>query len=120
VTTVPALAQIADVSERKCKVIVAYLEHASLVRRARGQVKLLQPSRDRAALDELLDAYEHRHRDDRERLETMMRYAQTAQCRMQFLQEYFDDADAGECGRCDNCLAHARGLAAAGVEQPLA
>jgi ATP-dependent DNA helicase RecQ len=115
--TIPALAQLADVSERRCKVIVAYLEHVGVVRRSRGRVQVVQKLRDRAALDELLDEYEHRHRDDRERLNAMMRYAQSAQCRMRLLHEYFGDLDADDCGRCDNCLAHAQGLAAAGLAQ---
>jgi ATP-dependent DNA helicase RecQ len=117
VTTLPALAQLANVSERRCKVIVAYLEHVGLVRRSRGRVQLLQELRDRAALDELLDEYEHRHRDDRERLNAMMHYAQSAQCRMRLLHEYFGDLETSDCGRCDNCLAHAHGLAAAGLAQ---
>jgi ATP-dependent DNA helicase RecQ len=113
--TVPELAALAGVTERRCKVIVAQLEHAAVVRRARGRVKLLDGIADARALDELLAKYERLHRDDRERLETMMRYAQAAQCRTRFLQEYFGEFAEADCGRCDNCVAHARGEAAAGL-----
>ena len=37
--------------------------------------------------------------------ESMLRYATTAACRLQFLRECLDDADATPCGRCDNCTA---------------
>jgi ATP-dependent DNA helicase RecQ len=47
----------------------------------------------------------------------MMRYAQSARCRMRLLQEYFGELEAPDCGRCDNCLAHAHGLAAAGLAE---
>ncbi|GAB3212469.1 RecQ family ATP-dependent DNA helicase [Marinactinospora endophytica] len=33
----------------------------------------------------------------------MLDYADTTGCRMEFLRRQLDDADAGPCGRCDNC-----------------
>ncbi|SCK50003.1 RecQ family ATP-dependent DNA helicase [Streptomyces sp. WMMB 322] len=35
--------------------------------------------------------------------EAMRQYADTAQCRMEFLRRQLDDAEAAACGRCDNC-----------------
>jgi ATP-dependent DNA helicase RecQ len=113
------LLQIADVSERRCRVIVAQLENVGLVRRQRGQVQLLREVRDAEELDEILSEYESRRNDDRGRLEAMMRYAQTARCRVRFLEEYFGDSAAADCGTCDNCRAHARGLPAAGFDPHL-
>lgn len=55
----------------------------------------------------------------RDRLDAMMRYAQTASCRMRYLQEYFGESETRDCGHCDNCSAHAHGRAAAGLETPL-
>ena len=51
----------------------------------------------------LLSAYEARQTRDQERLQTMMNYAQSALCRMQFLRGYFDQGEDTACGRCDNC-----------------
>ena len=34
---------------------------------------------------------------------TMIEYADTADCRMEFLRRCLDDADAEPCGRCDSC-----------------
>lgn len=35
--------------------------------------------------------------------QAMLGYLDTDQCRMRYLREQLDDAEAGECGRCDNC-----------------
>ena len=34
---------------------------------------------------------------------TMIEYAETATCRMEFLRRCLDDPEAARCGRCDNC-----------------
>lgn len=39
-----------------------------------------------------------------ERLNQVVRYAQTPRCRQAAILEYFGDTDAGECGHCDRCL----------------
>lgn len=39
-----------------------------------------------------------------ERLNQVVRYAQTPRCRQVAILEYFGDADAEECGHCDRCL----------------
>lgn len=35
--------------------------------------------------------------------QAMLGYLDTDQCRMRYLREQLDDAEAGACGRCDNC-----------------
>ncbi|MCY7399963.1 MAG: DEAD/DEAH box helicase [Nocardioides sp.] len=35
--------------------------------------------------------------------QAMLAYLDTDQCRMRYLREQLDDADATDCGRCDNC-----------------
>lgn len=67
-----------------------------------------------------LSAYEQRHMDDRVRIETMMRYAETTFCRMRFLREYFGEDSGGDCGHCDNCRAHAEGRLAVSTVSPAA
>jgi len=60
-------------------------------------------AREPAELDRLLSEYEERHATDRERLEEMMRYAQSGECRMRKLREYFAEPPGEACGVCDNC-----------------
>jgi ATP-dependent DNA helicase RecQ len=35
--------------------------------------------------------------------DAMLEYIRTDRCRMRFLRELLDDAEAADCGRCDNC-----------------
>jgi len=46
------------------------------------------------------------------RIDMMRSYAETSQCRRQFLLGYFGEEGSGLCGNCDNCLA---GVAEEGV-----
>ena len=109
------LAELSATSERRAKVIAAQLEATGLAERRRGRVKLLRVPNSGAELTELLDAYDTRRDQDRERLETMMRYAQTGQCRMRSLHEYFEEPLSQDCEHCDNCQARAEGRPAAGL-----
>ncbi len=101
---VSELAEKADASPRRTKVIVAQLEACGIVERRRERVILLRKFRDFDELDAFLSAYEERHKSDRQRLECMMRYAQIASCRMQYIRRYFDEPEGAACGRCDNCV----------------
>jgi ATP-dependent DNA helicase RecQ len=44
-----------------------------------------------------------RRRGEYDKLERMLGYAQTRDCRRSYILQYFGDADASTCGRCDNC-----------------
>ncbi len=113
------LAELTDISERHCKVIAAQLEQAGIADRRRGKISLTARRHSADDMVQLLDAYELRRASDRERLETMMRYAQSALCRRRILHDYFDEPLEEDCGNCDNCEAHAAGFAAAGIDVPL-
>jgi len=42
---------------------------------------------------------------DREKLERMMQYGQSAMCRWRLLHDYFgEDTESERCGTCDNCI----------------
>jgi ATP-dependent DNA helicase RecQ len=99
--TIKTLAELSGLGERKVRVVVALLQGAGVL--ARAHLRRLRQLNDAAELDQLLDAYEQRHADDRERLETMMRYAQIAQCRMGFMRVYFGEEAGEDCQLCDNC-----------------
>jgi ATP-dependent DNA helicase RecQ len=42
--------------------------------------------------------------------QAMLDYIATTRCRMRFLREQLDDADAADCGRCDNCTGSRLGI----------
>jgi len=107
--TLGELAVAAALSERRVKVVVAQLESAGVIARRARRIVKAEDFPDAAALDRFLGAYEERHRDDRQRLETMVRYGQTTLCRERFLLEYFGEPAGKDCGRCDACRARTSG-----------
>src|SRR5438105_1083623 len=81
----------AALPEKRVKVVGAQLVAAGAAERLGRKlrrVRALEP----AELDRLLSEYEERHADDRERLEEIMQYAQSADCRVRKLREYFSEA----------------------------
>ncbi|GAC1417722.1 MAG: RecQ family ATP-dependent DNA helicase [Acidobacteriaceae bacterium] len=97
-------AERSGVGRRRTQVILHLLREAGIVRRtARGYTVASGRLPDDAALEQLLAGYADRGSKDRDRLEEMMHYAETAGCRMQVIRAYFSE-DAGDpCRRCDNC-----------------
>jgi ATP-dependent DNA helicase RecQ len=69
-----------------------------------GEFRLLRTELGEPEFQAIARTYEERHAADRERLERMVLYAQTALCRWRVLVEYFGETvDWTTCGRCDNC-----------------
>jgi ATP-dependent DNA helicase RecQ len=93
----------ADLPERKTKAIVALLDGAGVVERRRGVVRKRKDFTSDEELGEALLAYEERYTTDRERIEAVMHYAQSPECRMQVLRGYFGEERGDPCHRCDNC-----------------
>ena len=69
----------------------------------RGAVTtLLKPEEKRLNID--FDQYEKKRDLELERLEDMISYARTKECRQRFLISYFgEDSEDWECGVCDHC-----------------
>lgn len=96
------LAETSGIPLNKLRVIANYLEGAELIKKGRG-LKVLRTFDSAEELAKFLAEYEGRHQSDREKLEDMMHYAQTMQCRVSFIQKYFGETEESKCGRCDNC-----------------
>jgi ATP-dependent DNA helicase RecQ len=95
----------AEVAKTKVRVVLASLKERGVVREARGaRYRLVRPDLDEAALHEIASGFERRSEGDREKIERMVGYAQSARCRWRTLLGYFGEApDAQSCGICDNC-----------------
>ena len=107
--TTADLVEASGLPQRKVRVLIAQLESAGIVQGRGGKIKCVRQFSNPEEMTEFLSAYEQRHASDRERLEQMMRYAETTFCRMRFLREYFGDPSASDCGHCDNCRAKMEG-----------
>jgi ATP-dependent DNA helicase RecQ len=110
-----AIAEVVELGEKRVKVVLAQLVGAGVVAR-KGRSLVRTGELDAEALLRMLSDYEQRQTGDRERLETMMRFAQSALCRRRLLREYFGEERGEDCGNCDNCRSGMTGLAS---ERPL-
>jgi ATP-dependent DNA helicase RecQ len=92
------------VAATRVRVILALLKDLRIARAARGgSIMLLDETLSPANLTAAAQAYQERQLTDRDKLEQMMRYGQSAGCRWQHLLEYFGESLEKGCGTCDNC-----------------
>jgi ATP-dependent DNA helicase RecQ len=92
------------VAPTRLRVVVSLLKDLKIVKSSRtGEMTLLQQALSPAELAAVSDAYRARHSSDREKLEQMMGYGQSARCRWSYLVDYFGESFDGPCGTCDNC-----------------
>lgn len=113
------IAEAADVPTKKTRVVLSFLKDAGFAHEIGGThfapVGAAPP--DLAALAKAATRYEQKRAQDRARLQSMLRYAQSHLCRNKLLFAYFGYAEdtAQACGTCDNC-ARAREDAGARAE----
>jgi ATP-dependent DNA helicase RecQ len=94
------------VAGNKLKVALKLLKDAGHVKQDRSlRYRLVDNDVEAPALGRLADEYSRKSDADRQKLERMIFYAQTAFCRWKVLLEYFEEAeDFDRCGTCDNCI----------------
>lgn len=94
------------VSAGKVRVVLSLLKELRVVRELRGsQFRLLRVDVKRPELEELSRLSEEKVNKDKEKLERMMQYGQSATCRWRLLHDYFEEQMEDErCGNCDNCV----------------
>jgi ATP-dependent DNA helicase RecQ len=99
------LAESAEIPRRKARIVLTLLKRKGMVREHRGGVwERLAEDVTRTDLSHELRDYEERREMDRRKLEAMVRYCRTAQCRTRLIREYFGETPEDEfrCGHCDN------------------
>jgi ATP-dependent DNA helicase RecQ len=77
-----------------------------IVRELRGsQFRLLRVDVQQRELEELSRVAAEKVEKDKEKLERMMQYGQSAMCRWRLLHDYFgEEMEEERCGNCDNCV----------------
>ena len=96
----------AAVAKTKVRVILSLLKEWEVVRyrRQRGY-EVIRSGLGEAELTDLSRHYETRHERDREKLDRMIEFSQTAMCRWRKIVDYFgEQVDWETCQSCDNCL----------------
>ncbi|HEX9929805.1 MAG TPA: RecQ family ATP-dependent DNA helicase [Pyrinomonadaceae bacterium] len=94
------------VAKTKTRVALNLLKDAKVVREKRGaKFELSKRDLNDAEIEKIAAEYIEKGETDREKLERMMLYAQSAFCRWRILSEYFEaeSEEIEKCGSCDNC-----------------
>lgn len=105
--TLAALQEHANtVKDTKVRVVLSLLKEMKVVRELRGpHFRLLRVDVNEPELEELARLSEEKVEKDKEKLERVMQYGQSAMCRWQLLHDYFGEKMEDErCGNCDNCV----------------
>ena len=94
------------VSDAKVRVVLSLLKEMKVVKELRGsQFRLLKGDVAQGELKDLSRLSEEKVSKDKEKLERMMQYGQSAMCRWRLLHDYFGEEMQDErCGNCDNCV----------------
>jgi ATP-dependent DNA helicase RecQ len=98
--------QANTVSAAKVRVVLSLLKELKLVKELRGtRFRLLTTDVKQAELEALSRRAEEKVEKDKEKLERMMQYGQSARCRWKILHDYFAEEMKDErCEKCDNCI----------------
>jgi ATP-dependent DNA helicase RecQ len=92
------------VSPTRTRVVLSLLKEVQVLKSGRGgAISLVTANLSAEELASIAERYRLRQTADHGRLERMMQYGQSAGCRWAHLLEYFGEALAEPCGRCDNC-----------------
>ncbi|MEO8562539.1 MAG: ATP-dependent DNA helicase RecQ [bacterium] len=100
------LCERSGVARRKARIVLVLLKRHGLVREHRGGGwERLQSRLTSVDLSADLTDYEERRVQDRAKLQAMVSYCQSAQCRTRYLLEYFGEPAPAEwaCANCDAC-----------------
>jgi ATP-dependent DNA helicase RecQ len=104
--SVKDIAERADAPAKKARVVLSFLKEVGFAAEAPG-ARFAPLATEPPSLENLARAasrYEQKRAQDRARLASMLRYAQSHLCRTRLLVTYFGYTDAPACGSCDNCI----------------
>ena len=96
---------VEGVAATRVRVVLSLLKELGIAKGEKGgRVRLVDKDLSRGHLTAVAEAYGARQSTDREKLERMMMYGQSAGCRWTQLLDYFGESNDGRpCGTCDNC-----------------
>ena len=94
------------VTDGKVRSVLSLLKEMNLVKELRGShFRLVKVDVNQSELEALSRLSEEKVEKDKEKLERMMQYGQSARCRWRLLHDYFgEEMQVERCGTCDNCI----------------
>lgn len=101
------IAEETHVSRRHAQVILYLLAQEKCAKSKRsGFVRRGPEHIEDATLHQMVAGFEDRTEQDSKRLDEMIHYAQSTECRRQMLRIYFGEPRGERCTACDNCVNH--------------
>ena len=97
------LAMSTEVGVTRTKAVLEGLRDAHLVTEEEGAFRLTAKVELSEAVKLLTKTNEERRTADRRRLDGMVHYANTEECRVMYIRRYFEDDEPTPCGCCDIC-----------------
>jgi ATP-dependent DNA helicase RecQ len=95
---------VEGLAANKVRVVLSLLRELGVIKTSRAGVQLVDATMPSGKLEAVSQAYRARKDADREKLDTMMRFGQSAGCRWVFVLEQFGERPEWQhCGMCDNC-----------------
>jgi ATP-dependent DNA helicase RecQ len=101
-TTLAAVMESSGIVKRKVQVLIAYLEKEKIIQNKKG-ISLKKVFTTGEELDKFLNHYEERLGQDKTRIQDIMKYGQTTECRATYFRDYFGEKHGDICQKCDNC-----------------
>ncbi len=94
-----------SVAKTKVRSVLSMMKELRLVRELRGsKYRLADDTVSASAIEDVARQYAARMDGDREKLQRIALYAQSARCRWKELLDYFGEGGSFDaCGTCDNC-----------------
>lgn len=80
-----------------------YIERFDISGQRMRGTRLKKPGTEPAALEFDREAMEEKERRDRAKLDAVVRFCYSSECRQGFILKYFGEDDGFECGNCDAC-----------------
>jgi len=103
--TLDTLATATTIPERRLRVVLSHLEREGLATVHDDKIAFADdhPRTLARAVAAVIAKYTERRARDRARLQSMMHYAQSVECRVQQVLRYFGEPARDACGHCDAC-----------------
>jgi ATP-dependent DNA helicase RecQ len=102
--SIKELALTTKIPERRLRVLLTHLEREGIATIADDKITVADARATARTIAAVLASYAHRRKRDRERLQAMMHYAQSPQCRVAQVLRYFGETPpTPNCGTCDVC-----------------